>query len=185
MRHPATPIIDEVLNAYGLSMDQILSWGGEILSTERKRTRNIDESRAAGPGWDAVFDEAIMTKRWDVLCRNNKLNFLDISPDVLARFEQRGIPRSIIAKDRLPGLDRNVDVLDFSGWLMFCHKDLPNDRARDVVMSLIEQGPSISASFSQPMAGLTGPIDPKVLCRDTYMPLHPGAEAYYKELGAL
>jgi len=185
LRNPATPIIDDVLRAYGFSMDDILSWGGEMLTTQRKRTRVMDGDKVVDPGFDAVFDEAVMTKRWSLLCQEHALRFLEIRPEILDSFAKRGIPTKTLAAGRLPGVERDLKVLDFSGWLMFCREDLPDQIARDVVASLVEQGPAISASFNQPNAGLTGPIDPKTLCRDTHMPLHPGAEAYYRELNAL
>jgi hypothetical protein len=185
LRHPATPIIDEVFGAYGFSMADIYSWGGKLLSTQRKRVRLADGDEPARPEFDAVFDEAIMTKRWELLCRKYALRFLEIRPDILADFAKRGNPSAKVPKGRLTGIDQPFDALDFSGWLMFCREDMPATRAADVVASLVEQGPSISASFGQPGAGLTGRIDPKILCQNTYMPLHKGAEDYYRSVGAM
>lgn len=184
LRHPATWMVDEVLDAYGFSMQDIFSWGGKRLTTQRKRTRIADTDQPAAPEFDGVFDEAIMTKRWELLCQKYALRFLDIRPDILDAFAARGIPSAVIEKGRLSGLDRNVNTIDFSGWLMFCREDMPEQQAHDVVASLVEQGPVISASFNQKGAGLTGPLTPETLCKKTYMPLHKGAEKYYRSVGA-
>jgi hypothetical protein len=185
LRHPSTWMIDEVLAEYGFSMTDILSWGGQRLTTKRTRTRIKDGDEPARPEFDAVFDEAIMTKRWELLCRKYALRFLGLRPDVLSALAARGIPSATVKKGRLAGVEEDFQTIDFSGWLLFCHADLPARRAADVVASLVEQGPAINASFDQPGAGLTGRIDPATLCRDTYMPLHKGAEEYYRSVGAL
>jgi TRAP-type uncharacterized transport system substrate-binding protein len=185
LRHPSTWMIDEVLKGYGFSMDDILSWGGKLLTTQRKRTRIADGDEPARPEFDAVFDEAIMTKRWELLSRKYALRFLGVRADVLSGLAARGMPSAAIAKGRLQGIDQPVHTVDFSGWLLFCREDMPANRAADVVASLVEQAPSISASFNQPGAGLTGPLDPAALCQNSYMPLHKGAEDYYRSVGAM
>lgn len=126
-----------------------------------------------------------MTKRWELLCRKYALRFLGLRADVLSGLASRGMPSAAVPKGRLKGLDQTINTVDFSGWLLFCREDMPANRAADVVASLIEQAPSISASFNQPGAGLTGPLEPATLCRNSYMPLHKGAEEYYRSIGAM
>lgn len=185
LRHPATWMIDQILGAYGFSMDDVYSWGGKLLTTQRKRTRIADGDEPARPEFDAVFDEAIMTKRWELLCQKYPLKFLGVRSDILTGLAARGIPSAVVPKGRLKGLDPAINTVDFSGWLMFCREDMPANRAADVVASLVEQGPAISASFNQPGAGLTGRLLPEVLCKDSYMPLHKGAVDYYRSVGAM
>jgi uncharacterized protein len=44
---------------------------------------------------------------------------------------------------------------------------------------------SVNAGLPVEKSDLVYPIDPRALCRNTGVPLHPGAERYYREHGYL
>lgn len=181
--HSGAWCAEKVMNAYGFGFDDIERWGGEVL---RDRPRMLSGAGApVSEEFDAVFDEAIMTLRWKKLTEQNDLRFLPVDDDVMARFTQRGWKRGTLAKGLFRGLDEDVPTLDFSGWLMYCAAALPDDFAYWVVMAIDEQKEAIQRSMDRPGSGLTGKIEIRNLCRDLPVPLHPGAERYYREKGYL
>lgn len=183
-RHPASVIANQVLQAYGASFEQIEQWGGQLLR-DRPRNQNDPNTPPVDPSFDAIFDEAIMTHRWQRIFTNHKMRVLPIDDDVLDAFVARGFRRGVITPDRLPGLTEEIPTLDFSGWLLFCRADLPDEIAYLTIAGLEEQRDAIQAMFPDFRAGLTGQITLASACQNTGLPLHPGAAQYYREHGYL
>jgi TRAP transporter TAXI family solute receptor len=179
--HPAGIVAEEVLAQYGITLHDIESWGGAILP-------RIGVGKNAGPmvdpSFNAIFDEAIMTRRWHELAEEYQFNFLPLDDEVLAHFERRGIPRGTIAKGRLHGIEADVPALDFTGWVLLARADLPDEFTYQLTKVLDEQKDAIHEMFG-PQSGLTGHIDLAQSAREVTLPLHPGAEAYYREKGYL
>jgi uncharacterized protein len=182
-RHPAGVVSDLVLKAYGASIADLQAWGGTILA-DRPRNQNAPGVVPVDPGFDAIFDEAIMTRRWKTLMDTYRMRILPIDDDVLAQFEQRGFPRGVIKAGHWPSLREDVPTIDFTGWVLFGHADLPEEIAYLTIRGLDEQKDAIRSLFD-PISGLTGPIVMTEACRNTGLPLHPGAERYYRERGYL
>ncbi len=184
MRHPAGIMADYVLRAYGASLADIERWGGQILR-DRPRNQNHPDAAPVDPSFDVILDEAIMTRRWQRIFSQYRMRVLPIDEEVLDEFVSWGARRGVIPAGRLPGLTEDIPTLDFSGWLLFCRADLPYEIAYLTIQAIEEQHEAIEALFQDPFAGLTGPIDLTCICRDIGLPLHPGAESYYRERGYL
>ncbi|HEX2312460.1 MAG TPA: TAXI family TRAP transporter solute-binding subunit [Thermomonospora sp.] len=182
--HPARWVLDEIFAMYGFSQEDLESWGGEVLR-DRPRAQNSPDVVPADPSFDAVFDEAIMTWRWRRLTERYDLRFLPLDPWALERCAALGMPSGVIEKGRFPGVDADVPTLDFSGWILYCAEDLPDELARLAVQALDEQRQAISDRFTGPTAAMTRPVDMRDVCRDLPVPLHPGAEGYYRDHGYL
>lgn len=181
--HPASWCAEQVMQTYGFGFADIESWGGKVL---RDRPRMLSGSGApVSQEFDAVFDEAIMTLRWKKLTAEHEFNFLPVSEQVLNRLEQQGWERGTLSKGLFRGVDQDVPTLDFSGWLMYCAEELPDDLAYYVVMAIDEQKEAINRVMDRPGSGLTGKIDMNQIGRNLPIPLHPGAERYYREKGYL
>ncbi|WP_051187573.1 TAXI family TRAP transporter solute-binding subunit [Nocardia tenerifensis] len=184
MGHPARWVIDEVLGRYGFTQEDLESWGGQLLH-DRPRSQNSPDAVPADPSFDAVFDEAIMTMRWKNLTERYDLRFLPIDDEVLAHCAALGMPPGVLERGRLRGLDEDVPTLDFSGWILYCAADLPDELAYLAIRAIDEQQHAISSRFTGPTRPLTSPVDMRALGRDLPVALHPGAEAYYRENGYL
>jgi uncharacterized protein len=181
-RHPCYWVADLVLREYGASLEAIEGWGG-MLVFGRPRNMGAPGTPAVIGQWDAVFDEAIMNRRWEQLSTENDLVFLPIDEPVLKRFEAKGMPRGTIPKGRLKGVDRDIATLDLSGHLLFCRDDLPDDVAYLAVQAIDENKAAIDKLFPPPYAALTSKIDMCFLATGSPIPLHRGAETYYREKG--
>ncbi len=179
--HPAYWVVDQIFHAYGCRFDDVNRWGGKVSSEERQKGRLA----ALGANEiNAVFDEALMTQRWEAVTNAFDFIFLPVEERALRHCEEMGMKRGRIARGRLRGVERDIPTLDFAGWLLYCRDDFPDEYAYTVVQTIDAQKKMIESVF-QPGQGLTGAIDPREFCRATDIPLHPGAERYYQEKGYL
>jgi len=183
MRHPAGIVAEMICKEYGFSFADIEKWGGKLLR-DRPRNQNHPDSVPVNPEFDAVFDEAIMTRRWPKLTEKYDLEFLPVDKKVVDKMVGLGMQAGVLAKGRLKGVEQDVPTIDFSGWLLFCHADIPDDLAYFTMQAIEAQKAEIEARFPRPFSGMTGEVDFKKLA-DAPLPLHPGAERFYRERGCL
>jgi uncharacterized protein len=183
-QHPAVWCAERVIEEYGFSLDDIVSWGGKILR-DRPRNQKLPSAVPVSAEFDAIFDEAVMTNRWKNLTTKYDLRFLPIDENVIARLQQRGWKRGVLKKGRFRGVDTDVPGIDFTGWYLFCRQDMDEELAYFTIKAIDEQQDEINAAFPQPTSGMTAPVDMRALCRGLPLPLHPGAERYYREKGYL
>jgi TRAP-type uncharacterized transport system substrate-binding protein len=184
-RHPGVWFTERVLELHGFDFDDIEAWGGKIL---RNRPKNIDAGSgtvAISPDCDAVFDEAIMTRRWSRIADEAAMTYLPIDPPIADLIRERGWPVGTLNAGALPGLERDIQTLDLSGWLIYCREDLDEEIAYLTIRALDEQQGTINGWFSSPTMGLTSKMDLAQVGRDTPIPLHAGADRYYREHGYL
>ena len=121
---------------------------------------------------------------WGQVALDHGMVFLPFSEKALAKLERYGFQRAPLAGGRLKGnIPESTVVVDFSGWPIIMHASLPDELAYHmaaVLDRLREEIPYDSAQVP-PMSSL---------CRSTEdgplnIPLHPGAERYYREHGYL
>ncbi len=180
--HSTLFAIDEALKGYGLSFRDIEAWGGKILRVSNPGSKERKQQLENGEV-DAVFDEGL--KSWGALALAKGMTFLPLADTVLKRLERIGYTRASVTPGHYPALKGTIETLDFSGWLLFCHRDLPDDVAYQVASKVDGNIDRIPADHfdGRPMTiqefcqgGEAGP-----LC----IPLHPGAKKYFKEKGYL
>jgi TRAP transporter TAXI family solute receptor len=181
--HPAVWCAERVLEEYGFNFDDIEAWGGKVL-VDRPRYMNVAGVAPASEEFEAIFDEAIMTKRWVNLTEKYDIRFLPIDDAVIARLEAKGWERGIVPKGRFRGVDADVPGIDFSGWILFCRDDMDEELAYHTVRAIDEEKERIDKYFGEGSA-MTSRVDMREIARNVTIPLHPGAEAYYREKGYL
>lgn len=182
--HPVTWVLDEVLGRCGFAPEDVERWGGALLK-DRPRSQNSPDATPVDPSFDAVFDEAIMTLRWRRISETYDLRYLPLDEDVLAHCASLGMPAGVLERGRLRGVEEDVPTLDFSGWVLYCSADLPEELAYLAIRALDEQRETITARFTGPTPPMTSPFELGRAAADVPVPLHPGAEAYYREHGHL
>jgi TRAP-type uncharacterized transport system substrate-binding protein len=179
--HPAIFAADEMLAAYGASRADLDAWGGRRLY-DRPRFQLRAESKPADDDWEIIFDEAVMSPRYQNITRLYDVRFLPIDDDVLQRLDARGLPRAVVEKERFAQLTADVPTVDFSGWLLHCRESLPDEVAYLIARIIDQQRDEFPPRVG---IGLTHPIDPMRFLPKMPIPLHPGAERYYREQGYL
>ncbi len=182
--HPAYWGASQILKEYGFSFDDMVKWGGTLLA-DRPRFINDPNSKMISDDFDAVFDEAMMTRRWKRLTDEHDLVFLPLEEEILQSLTEKGWERGVIAKGRFRGVDQDIPAADYSGWLLYCREDMDEELAYLTIAALDEQREDIEKLFPQPFAAMTGPADLKSISSNLPIPLHAGAEKYYREKGAL
>jgi hypothetical protein len=98
--------------------------------------------------------------------------------------ERYGFRRAPLGGSRLKGdFDASTEVIDYSGWPIVTHAELPDELAYQFVAALerIREEIPYDAAQIPPTSSFCrsteeGPLD---------IPLHPGAERYYREHGHL
>ena len=137
---------------------------------------------------DLIIQEAVMTAYWRELAEKRDLVFLPIEPAVRDTLSaEYGLPSAKLPNDYLRGIDREMEFLDFSHFMLLTTTDLPDDIAYALAWSLVERFDTLAAQYrhlAPERSPVSYPIDPKAACR-TPIPLHPGAERYFREAGHL
>ncbi len=173
--------VEQTLNAAGFSLNDIISWGGEVrydafIPQASERLGAIERGEI-----DAVFDEAI--NRWVYQALDHGIRPLSLGGPLLARLEEMGFRRGVIPKVDYPKLPADVVSLDFSGWAIFTHADVPDDFITAFCRALEARRDRI------PWQG-EGPLPLERMCCNTpdtplVIPLHPAAERFWRERGYL
>jgi len=118
--------VAEVLRAAGFSLEDIPRWGGKIRLAGRPSDPARREDIESG-AVDAVFDEGI--KSWGKTAVDHGFRFLPIEGPILKQLTAIGYRQSAVPRSRFPALEADVPTVDFSGWPMVVHKDMPDDVA--------------------------------------------------------
>jgi TRAP-type uncharacterized transport system substrate-binding protein len=179
--HSVHLVVDQVLQAHGFSLSDIVEWGGEVsydagLPVDPERIGRVGSGEI-----DAIFDEAVT--RFIPPAVELGMRFLPIEERAASQLAEMGLRPDALPKSLFPMLPTDVRTVDFSGFAVFTHAETPESfiydfsRALDARRSRIptQQGPSL-------------PLDS--MCKDTIdgplgVPLHPGAERYWREVGYL
>lgn len=172
---------DEVLKAYGFCLNDVVQWGGQIsydpgMPFEPDRIGKVRSGEI-----EAIFDEAIT--RFIPLAMDLGMRFLPLEEPVLKQLAEMGFRRSVIPKERFPELPAEIPTLDFSGWPVYTHAEVAEEFIYEFCRALDARKAHIA--WQEP-----GPLPLATMCRDTEagpleIPLHPGAERYWREAGYL
>ncbi|HZT07270.1 MAG TPA: TAXI family TRAP transporter solute-binding subunit [Chloroflexota bacterium] len=179
-----------VLGEYGITYEDIEAWGGQVrfdpgLPTGTSTSgADIAHSRidlAREGAVDAIFDEAVGT--WVGLALDAGMRILSLEEPMVQKLEAMGFRRSILAKSQWPKLPADALSLDFSGWPIYTHANVPDDVVRAFCAALEARKDRI------PWQG-EGPLPLDRMCKDSPegpldVPLHPAAEQFWRERGYL
>lgn len=179
--HSLQLIINHVCAAAGFSLDDIVSWGGQV---------RYDAGMAYGDNRigayhrgeiDAIFDEG--ASAWGNMALELGMNFLSLDEQILSRLEAVGLRRGTIEKKYFPKLAADVPSLDFSGWPIYTINATPDPLVRDFCRALDESKDRIPWAKDEPL-----PM--KQIVSDSpeghiEVPLHRAAEQYWRERGYL
>ncbi len=177
-------VVDEVLKEYGGSLALLDDYGGQV-NFAGKTTDSIP--LMINGQVDAVFNEAQMMAVWDQLLAKGDVEFLSVDDEVLDRLNDKfRLGKVTIGNERFPSLPMPVRTVGFGGWLLFANAELPEEIAYKVTQAAVESRQLIGKKYGGgKFAAVTSEVTPESMCRDCLIPLHPGAQAYYRECGYL
>jgi TRAP-type uncharacterized transport system substrate-binding protein len=177
--HSLHVIINHVLSGAGFSLDDIVSWGGEVrydagMPYGVNRIGAVQREEI-----HAVFDEGAST--WGNMALELGMTFLALDEDLLKRLEILGLRRGLIARANYPKLASDVPTLDFSGWPIYTHQNTADTLVTDFCRALE------ASKYRIPWAQ-DAPLPLAQMVRDTpeghlEVPLHSAAERFWQERG--
>jgi TRAP-type uncharacterized transport system substrate-binding protein len=173
--------IAAMLKAHGLRLDSFVEWGGAVERVERPSNPRRRDGIVSGE-ISMVIDEGLDS--WGDLAVKHGFVFLPFSKSALAKLERYGFRRAPLGGGRLKGnFDPATEVVDYSGWPIVTHGNFPDDLAYHFVAALEKireeipyDAAGVPAMSSFCRSTEEGPLD---------IPLHSGAERYYREKGYL
>jgi TRAP-type uncharacterized transport system substrate-binding protein len=179
--HSLHIITNHVVAAAGFTLEDIISWGGEV-RYDRGMAYGANRIGAVQRGEiHAIFDEGAST--WGNMALELGMNFLALGENLLQRLETLGLRRGLIEKKNYPKLAADVPTLDFSGWPIYTRADTPDALVADFCRAL-------DASKDRIPWAEDAPLPLAQMVRDTpeghlEVPLHPAAEKFWRERGYL
>jgi TRAP-type uncharacterized transport system substrate-binding protein len=172
-----SPISQPVLDYYGLTSDAVTSWGGVYHNA-------IAFGQADDPDFDIVINELASPANnpesayWTKISQKHALRFLDLPEPVLAQLASDptlGVTRATVKWGFLKGVDRPIATVAESGHAVFARDDTPEEAAYDVARAIDAHRDALRW-FIRPYS-----YDSRTVWADQDVPLHPGAERYYRE----
>lgn len=161
-----------VLAYYGLTPERVSSFGGTLASSY-VRGAAVD----VVIGWAALVNAPEYAVWYDAP-QQHDLIYLDMPAELRARLakdffvEEHAAPQGL-----LRGVDRRIPTVARNGTVVYARADLADNVAHDVARALDErktvlQWSIMPFSYDAKTVGSLGPV-----------PLHPGAEKYYRGKG--
>lgn len=179
--HALHPITDEVLKAVGFTLDDLVSWGGQVRYDDGLPSKDNRFGAMQRGEVDMIIDEAV--RGWANAALNAGMRILPLDEEVLTKMEAFGLRRGVMPAARYPKLGRDLPTLDFSGFAVYTHADVPDDVVTSICAALEARKERIG--WQEP-----GPLPVERGCRDTadgplVIPLHPAAEKFWRGQGYL
>jgi hypothetical protein len=170
-----------LMEAAGLPRRLIEAWSGGYV--EREHPSDCIALVRKGDA-DAIIHEAIMADWWQDLANARDMAFLPVEKETLATMMRDYLwPSATLPAGYLRGIDETLTTLDFSDFLMIARDDLPDDIAYLLAWCMCERRGVLERFYAHippERSPVTYPLVPKKIASTT-IPLHPGAERYYRE----
>jgi TRAP-type uncharacterized transport system substrate-binding protein len=179
--HALHPITHEVLKAVGFSLDDIVSWGGQVRYDDGLPMKSNRFGAMQRGEVDMIVDEAV--RGWANSALDAGMRILPLDETVITKMEAIGLRRGIMPVARYPKLGKNLPTLDFSGFAVYTHADVSDEVIASICAALEARKERIG--WQEP-----GPLPIEKGCRDTadgplVIPLHPAAEKFWRGQGYL
>jgi hypothetical protein len=166
---------DAVLKYYGMTRQDIVSWGGSVNGSMGAREAAEFDIIIDDSGGPALNPES---SHWPILSQRHKLRFLDIPEPVIQELAKQPGYQIVSTKwGLLQGVDRNIRTVGRSGEVIFARADTPDQAAYDVAKAVDQSRNDLIWLIRRYS------IDPRTVSSDQGVPLHPGAARYYREMG--
>ena len=168
---------DMLLDAFGSSRDQIIERGGEVTQVSANQIASILRNGRA----DLYFETAIRGHpAVTEITTTADVRFVDLPDAFLKKIQGPGIT-PIPMPEYFKGQSGPTQAVDM-GAVLIAHKDLPEDLAYRITKVVCENKDEMAIAHK---AWLRFDPDQGAKIEKTGIPLHPGAERYFRETGRL
>lgn len=169
------PIFTEVFKAYGTTFDKYRQAGKISQAQPSQIGEMLRDGRV-----DVYFENiALHHPAFTEVALTNELVYLPMSPKALDHMARLGMPPSAMPKGSFNGLQFEYDVPTTST-VILAHKDANEEAVYLMTKSIIERHKELLEE--NPMFNEWDPVNDHDRT-GIAVPLHPGAERYYREIG--
>jgi uncharacterized protein len=167
---------DMVLDYYGINREALASWGGTRVSTDAANREGFDVVICFANSLNNTPESNV----WYELSQKSNLRFVQLPEDLLAsmakasEWEIGNTPVNLMR-----GMDKPIRTIYTSGTVIYGRADMPEGFAYDVARAMDAQKRLLIFSI------IPFSYNPDVVWQARGVPLHPGAERYYREKGYL
>jgi TRAP-type uncharacterized transport system substrate-binding protein len=173
--HSTHVLIDQALALHGFALKDIESWGGRLIlcggPSDVRRLEPLGRGEL-----DAVFDEGIVVWLEQALAAG--LSPIELEPAEFDALNAFGWRKVLLPKSRFPGLARDVETIDFSGWPIYASASLPEQVAYDICDALAARDAEVP--WEMGTGGSAARMGRESDSTPMDVPLHPGAERWYR-----
>ena len=166
-----------VLNAYGITYQDIESWGGKVYFLSTKETmESIDDGQVQA---HSITGEQPISHFIEASTRRD-FTLLPVNPEAVNKVNQELGTRAAVIPGGMYSFNTG-DVPTFAASLMLIAGDgQSDDFVYNVTKSLHE-----NLDYLHSVHATLKDMTPESMADTTPIPLHPGAEKYYREIGVL
>ncbi|MBN1781655.1 hypothetical protein JW948_11050 [bacterium] len=165
-----------ILQYYGITADDIAAWGGKTSVAIEEALMGDFDMIAGFLASPAMNPESSW---WTALSQKFDLYFLELPEEVLKRMAQQNVDAEFVEVQHglLRGVDRRIRTLDRSGESVFGRENMPEQAAYDLAKAIDDNHGALKWYIR------VYTYDPETVWQNFGVPLHPGAERYYREAG--
>jgi TRAP transporter TAXI family solute receptor len=165
-----------VLKYYGITIEDIKAWGGKTGVSMEEALKGEFDILAGFLASPAMNPES---SYWTTLSQKFDLYFLQVPEDLLKIIASQNVDAEFVEahQNLLRGVNRCIKTLGRSGESVFAREDTPEQAAYDIARAIDENHGALKWFIR------VYTYDPKTVWKNFGVPLHPGAEKYYREAG--
>ncbi|MBN2012231.1 hypothetical protein JW960_23075 [candidate division KSB1 bacterium] len=165
-----------ILKYYDICADSIKIWGGQLdvsIGEALKGEFDIIAGFLASPAMNPE------SSYWTALSQKFDLYFFEFPDELLKQIAQEHVDAEFVEVQNslLRGVNRRIKTLGRSGEAIFARDDMPDQAAYDLAKGINEHHGALKWFIR------VYSYDPKTVWQNFGVPLHPGAEEYYREVG--
>lgn len=167
---------NKVFEVLGVSYDDINSWGGSVTNTGSDAIVSLLKDGKADMTIDHLAPGQSATTE---LCMTTSMYFPQMSDDTLAKLENEGFGAAVVAAGTWKGQETELKSVG-SPQVILVSADLDDATVYTITKTLCEGTETLTNASAALKA-----FDPTTAWEPSKLgaPIHPGAEAYYKEMG--
>lgn len=165
-----------ILKYFGMTAEDIIAWGGKTGVSPEEALKGEFDILAGFLASPAMNPES---SYWTTLSQKFDLFFLELPEDLLKLIAQQNVDAEFVEvhQNLLRGINRRIRTLGRSGEAVFAGDDTPVQAAYDLAKAIDENHGALKWFIR------VYTYDPKTVWQNFGVPLHPGAEKYYREAG--
>ncbi len=165
-----------ILDYYGMTTDDIEAWGGKMRVSMEDAVKGDFDLILGFLASPSLNPES---SYWTTLSQKFDLYFMELPEELLDRIAEQNVDSEpVIARNKLlRGIDRSIKTLGRSGESIFAREDTPEQAAYDLAKAIDENHGALKWFIR------IYTYDSNTVWQNFGVPLHPGAERYYREAG--